>query len=318
MKLSDKELSDTHRVLVFGPPKSGKSQLVGALSEHFNLLWFDCEQGWSVLKKLDRTWQERIEIISIPDSRVYPIAAETWLKVVKGDAGSVCEQHGKWICPLCKKNPDMTPIIPVNLNALGSDTIVVFDSLTQFSNSLISHVTKTQPDDYKLEFDDWNKLGVLLDKFLSQIQAARFNVICITHESEIEMNDGKNKLVPTAGTRNFSRNTAKYFDDVIYSEVKNGKHRYTSSTTASSTILTGSRTGVVLEKDESPTLLRIFKPELFTNESKETISKVTVSTTPSQNTQGATAVLSLKEKLAAMKAQKDSHTSQGIDNGNKT
>lgn len=294
MKLSEKESSSTHRVLLFGPPKSGKSQLAGALSEHFNLLWFDCEQGWSVLKKIPTEWQERIEIVSVPDSRVYPIAAETWLKIVTGQPGNVCDVHGKWNCPLCKK--DSGTVSAIHLSTLRPDWIVVFDSLTQFSNSLISHITKNQPDDYKLEFDDWNKLGILLDKFLSQIQAAKFNVICITHESEVEMNDGKDKLVPTAGTRNFSRNTAKYFDDVIYCEVKNGKHRFTSSTTANSSVLTGSRTGIVLEKDEAPTLLRIFKPELFGNE--------VVSPTPSQNTQAQTAVMSLKEKLAAMKASK--------------
>ena len=72
------------------------------------------------------------------------------------------------------------------------------------------------------------------------------------------MEDGKQRLVPTAGTRNFSRNTAKYFDEVIYCEVKNRKHIAASATTYSGNILTGSRSGVILENEASPSLLQIF------------------------------------------------------------
>ena len=82
---------------------------------------------------------------------------------------------------------------------------------------------------------------------LSEIQNAPYNVICITHEVSTELEDGKEKLVPVAGTRNFSRNTAKYFDTVIYCEIKNGKHIAASKSTYANNILTGDRLGVEVE-----------------------------------------------------------------------
>lgn len=258
MKLTTKAPSTTKRVLIYGGPKSGKSLLAGKLAEHYNLHWFDAENGYSVLYQLPTAWQERIDIIAIPDSRVMPMAVETWLKVIKGTEHFVCEAHGKCSCALCRKTNQ--PENRVCFNEMGPDDIVVFDSLTQFTNSCISNITKLQPDDYKMEFADWGQLSVLIDKFLSQVQAARYNIVCITHESEVELEDGRNKLVPVSGSSKSSRNTAKYFDEVIYVEVKNKKHVAGSSTGYSNSAVTGSRTGVELEKagDKGASLLDIF------------------------------------------------------------
>lgn len=259
MKLSLKTALKTHRVLLFGPPKSGKTQLAGEASREYDLLWFDLEAGIDTLMKLPQEQQERVEVISLPDTRTYPIAIETMLKIIKGTPHDICEEHGKVSCLLCKK--DSKPFISVHLDSLPASTIVVVDSLTQLTNSAIAHITKNQSDDYKLNYDDWGNLGKLMDTFLSHVQQASYNIICISHETEVEMEDGKNKLVPTAGTRNFSRNTAKYFDEVIYCEVKNRKHVAASSTTYSSNILTGSRTGATVETGNSLTLVPIFKGE---------------------------------------------------------
>jgi hypothetical protein len=243
-------------VLVYGAPKSGKTELVGQLAAKFNLLWFDCEQGYSTLRKLPVSWQERINIISVPDSRIFPVAAETWMKVVKGTEVSICEEHGKVACLICKKEDKFTE--DVELGTLASDTIVVFDSLTQLTNSMIAHITKSQPDDYKLQLDDWGNLRVLIDKFLSQIQAANFNVVCISHEEEVEMEDGRKKIVPVSGSSKSSRNTAKYFDTVVYCDVKNKKHTFASTTCSINGVITGSRTGQVLDGMAVPSLLDIF------------------------------------------------------------
>jgi len=260
MKLSQKQASKTHHVLLFGPPKSGKTQLAGTTAAKYNLIWFDLENGVDTLLKLPQDQKERIEVLSIPDTRSYPIAIETMLKAIKGGPVIICEAHGKVSCPICTKAN--APSVSLELNKLGPDTIVVIDSLTQLTNSAIANITKTQPDDYKLNYDDWGNLGKLMDMFLSHVQQAPFNVICISHETEVEMEDGKQKLVPTAGTRNFSRNTAKYFDEVVYCEVKNKKHIAASSTTYANNILTGSRLGHSLETQAGEaTLLAIFDTE---------------------------------------------------------
>lgn len=276
MKLSEKKEIKTHRVLIFGSPKSGKTELAGKLAEKFNLLWFDLENGIDTLFKLPDSWKERIEVISLPDTRSFPIAIETMLKVIKGGKVKICEEHGKVSCAPCSK--DNKPATEVELSTLDSSWVVVVDSLTQLTNSAIAHITKNQPDDYKLAYDDWGNLGKLMDIFLSHVQQAGFNIICISHEVEAEQEDGKAKLVPVAGTRNFSRNTAKYFDEVIYCEVKNGKHVVGSSTTYANKILTGSRTGVVLEKAENPAVELI---KLFSNAAAPTQAQAN-SMTPAQ------------------------------------
>ena len=256
MKLTDKVPSATHRILIYGAPKSGKTQLAAELSSKYKLIWFDLENGYATLLKLPAASQERIEIISLPDSKTFPIAIETMLKVVSGNPVDICEQHGKVSCPLCKK--DNLPTAHVELAKVGQDTVVVVDSLTQLTNSAIAFITKDQPEDYKMDYSDWIYLKAVVEKFLSQIQQAKYNIVCISHEEEVEMEDGRKKIVPVCGSSKSSRNTAKYFDHVVYCDVKNRKHGAASSTVFSNNILTGSRTDAVLESAIAPSLFDIF------------------------------------------------------------
>jgi len=279
-KLNTVKQSSTHGVMIFGAPKTGKTQMAGELSEHFNLIWVDLENGHETLFKFPEEWQERIELINLPDTRSYPIAIETVLKMVKGKV-DICELHGKCSCMVCKRNA--APSTEVDLNSLGEDTIVVFDSATQLSNSAISNITKNQPDDYKLNYDDWGNLGKLMDIFFSHLQQAKYNRIVISHEIEAEQEDGKNILVPVGGTRNFSRNVAKYFDHVIYAQRKNKKHVFASSTSYANNILTGSRTDVVLDNKEGASLLEIFKPSVAPAPKTVTSSSVTAGTGNTQS-----------------------------------
>ena len=260
-KLSSKQHSITHRALVFGPPKAGKTQLVGELSEHFKLIWVDMENGHETLFKFPEAWQENIELIDLKDSPTYPIAIETVLKMIKGKPVDICEVHGKVGCMLCKK--EAKDFTHVDLNSLEADTIVVFDSLTQLTTSAINNITRNEPDDYKMKTDDWGHLAKLMEIFLATIQQARYNCIVISHEIEAETEGKKRTLVPVAGSRNTSRNSAKAFDHVIYAERKNKKHVFASSTQYATNILTGSRTDVSLEGSDKPSLLAIFKPELY-------------------------------------------------------
>jgi hypothetical protein len=83
-------------------------------------------------------------------------------------------------------------------------------------------------------------------------------------------------LVPVAGTTSFSRNTAKYFDHVVFCEVKNRKHNFASSTCYSNNVMSGSRTDVLLEAKTVPTLLDIFTTpaDLPTNPAQNALSQL--------------------------------------------
>lgn len=286
-KLTALPKSSTQTVLVYGPPKVGKTQLVGQLATKYNLLWFDLEKGHATLFKLPPEAQERIEVVSLPDSRIYPIAVETMLKAIKGDPGWIDNETGKWVAQESQKKVDREYTY-VNLNSLDASWIVVVDSLTQYTNSALANITKSQPDDYKPQFDDWGNLAVLVDKFLSQVQAAKFNCVCISHETEAILEDGKAKIVPVAGSRNSSRNAAKYFGHVVYCEVKNKQHKFTSSTTAHMNILTGSRSDIDTSTMTTPSLIPIFDGQ--------------VGKAPESN--GQKAATQLEQKLASLRSQK--------------
>lgn len=267
MKLTDYKPKAVQRILVYGPPKSGKTSLVGKLAESgYKLLYFDLENGAvALLYNVGQQFHSNIELIQLPDTQLYPIAIETILKVINGTPVKICQEHGKVNCPLCLKNPEATPSIGVELNKLADDTIVVIDSVTQLSNSAMNFICKDQyakgNDNYKPDWDDWRKQGLLLDRIFSTIQQADYNVIAISHETLVEMEDGKKKIVPVGGTSNFSKTFAKYFDHVVYCEVLNMRHKFASKTTYSTSVLSGSRTNAELEKMETPSLLTIFRPD---------------------------------------------------------
>ena len=277
-------LNTVPKICVYGGPGSGKTKLVGELSSHYNLLWFDIDNGWSTLKTLSQDQQSRINLIHLPDSKTYPIAVETWAKIIKGGPTSICSTHGKVSCVICTKAS--APFESVDLSNLPANTVVVFDSLTQFGVSAIAHITKHQPDDYKLLLDDWGNLKFIVEKFLSQVQAANYPIICITHEEEVTMEDGRTKLVPVCGSSKSSRNTGRYFSDIVYCSVKNKKHTFMSGSTAANGILTSSRAGIAIEDLAVPSLLPFFlSPPSYgtvsTTIDTSLITKETVNTTNS-------------------------------------
>lgn len=272
------------RVLIFGPPKVGKSLLAAKLAEEFFLDWHDAEQGYEVIRQLPVEWQQRINLYRYPDTPDFPIAVDSWRKIVKNGTYKICNTHGKVDCSLpdCKEAYDTYDNTPGQFNRIR-----VFDSLTQFSNSSTNFITKRviaaapagkKPlaEDVKFGYDEYGLQGKINEQFLSYVQQAQSHIICISHETEVELEDGKNKLVATLGTRNYSRNSAKAFDHVIYCSVNSGKHNFGSSTTYMNNVVAGSRTNVSLETMAIPSLLPIFRGEV------PSVSDIQAAKTPGQ------------------------------------
>ena len=257
MKLYSVPLNDIQHVLIYGAPKSGKTEIVGALAEHYNLYYFDCENGFKTLQKMPMDWQERVELFSVPDTRAWPIAIETIGKLIesRGEIG-ICEAHGKINCFNCKKENKAVSLL--DTSKFTNKDIVIIDTLSQVAISAMNNITRKEDDDYKPTWEDYRKQGFLMDRILTNIQQAPFNVVCISHEIDVSKDDKVIKLSGMAGTTNFSRNTGKFFDHVVYCEVKNKGHYFGSATTYSTLALTGSRLDVTMEKMGKPSLLPIF------------------------------------------------------------
>ena len=238
------------KICVYGPPKTGKTELVGALAaKGFRLWWFDLESGIKTLLRDDsaaKSGLSNIQLFRIPDSQLYPISPVTLLKVVTGRKQNICQQHGTVDCFVCKAKKEAAKWSSIELDSFGPKDIMVADSVSQLVASTMNHITKEQVaknEDYKPDWDDWRKQGFLIDRIFTAIQAGTFNFIGISHEEEQKLEDGKKRLVPVGGTGNYSKTFAKYFDDIVYTDVVNGKYRAYSSVDPTVNAIVGSRAG---------------------------------------------------------------------------
>ena len=255
MNLNDYQPAASRKVLIYGAPKTGKTALAGQVATIKKLHWCDGEDAVKTLMNraiLAPEFRSNINYIRLPDTQTHPIMFETVLRIVKGEATNICYNHGVNNCPKCKADP-AARWSQVDVRKFGPDDVLVIDSVSQLAASAMHRVIapKIVQDfgNYKPDWDDYRSQGFLLDRLFTLIQAAPFSIICISHEQLVEMEDKRMKLVPIGGTSNFSKTFAKYFDDVVYCDKVNNKHVAFSSSTYSNSIITGSRAGVLIEKD---------------------------------------------------------------------
>ena len=247
------ELADIEKpqsILVYGPPKSGKTHLVSQLVKMgYKLLWLDLENGYQTLKtSVPRELMDNVELIRIPDTLANPVAIETVTRVFRSAAPiKICDRHGKAMCVICKAGVDK--FVEVNIQSLTPEWVVVVDSLSQLSDSAMAHTLGPTKElgFAKPSYEEYAKQGLLLSNILSAQQQAPCHRVFISHEEAIEQEDGSEKIIPVGGTRNFSRKIARYFDHVVYCQTRNKAHEAASSTTYNAKIMSGSRSGISLE-----------------------------------------------------------------------
>lgn len=264
MKLTDYKAQSARHILIYGPPKSGKTAAIGKLASRYRLWYIDLEDSVKTLLNpeiLDATSLANIELIRIPDKQTYPMGIETILKILKGGKSTICHAHGKVSCPICVKDENAVQTT-IDLSELRTDTdIVVIESYSQVAESAMNYIMRDQIAkdnfDSKMGWDEYGKQGRILERIGSTIQVAPFNIIVSSHETMVEMEDGTKKIVPIGGTSNASKVFGKYFDDIVYCEIINKSHRLISSTTGKSGVLAGSRAGVDLKPGDS--LLKLFE-----------------------------------------------------------
>ena len=277
-KASSLDKPTNHSFLYYGPPKSGKTELVATLAkapEYDKIYWFDVENGFDTVLRMYRdellTLEElgKIEVIKIPDTREEPVAIETMLKTIgsKHSTVTICEDHGKVNCATCVTAK--RPSIPFCYSKVSKRSAIVIDSLSQVGHSAMSAACRGKPVEYKPLLDDYGTVGKWLGDILVVIQAVQFcDIHCITHVMIMEDENKNDIYYPLCGSKTFSANVAKFFGTVVFVTKKLKQHRASSSTLSSMNTLAGSRLGIELEKDKEldlPKALRdagFFKPVL--------------------------------------------------------
>ena len=298
MKLSEVRSATYTRALIFGLPGSGKSTLAATLARNHKLWWFSLDNDSDVLKKLPPELQDNIEFIDLPDTASYPVASQTLLQAFKVGKGKICEQHGLFNCKLCSKPDSRTTTF--DFTSFTSRDVCVVDTGSQLGRSILAHVTKDESVDYKPERDDWGALRKYTEYFASQFQGFRGNLIVICHAIEHVTTNSKgevlsSKLIPDFGSKGMAMTFGKCFSHVIFTEVKNKKHRAYSSSTASNESLTKSRTDFKIEDLSEPDLSPIFPIiELGAGQDSPT-APVQPAPTPAQT--AVTSLSALQQKL---------------------
>ncbi len=256
-----------HSILLYGPPKTGKTRLVGTsakIKEFNRIIWIDLENGSETLLHMGLTEEElnKIELIKIPDTREFPRGCETILKMFSAKEDiKICNLHGKVNCiePTCKTEDSYTVF---NLRKLNHNDLIVIDSGSQLGDSALNMACLNKPLEFKPGWDEYGLSNKWLGDILSVIQQATItNFVVITHELIIEEEVNgvkKDKILPLIGTKAFCSKIAKYFGTVVYTEIKLNKHTAGSSSTYKPNHITGSRVNVKIEQSKELDMKSIF------------------------------------------------------------
>lgn len=253
-------VAPNHSILIYGPPKAGKTVLVGTaakLPEIDRIFWFDLENGVEAITHmgLSDAEMEKITVFKIPDTKDNPIGIETMLKVFSAKSPvPICDSHGIVSCIQCKNGPATLFSIP----SCTHNDLVVIDSGSALGDSALAATMKGKDSMAKAGWDEYGLQGKWLGDILSVIQqAAKTNFIVITHEIALTDDEGKDKIVPLMGSKAFCMKVAKYFGTVAYVHKKLNKHVAGSSSTYRGDVLTGSRVNAALEKAATPNMKQI-------------------------------------------------------------
>ena len=273
MKASQYIETDAEHMCLYGEPGTGKSTLAMELLTHgYRLQYFSIDAG--VPKTIfnsgnPRNFTEdelsRLEVFILRDTAKFPVGIQTCRKVAGGGAYNLCDAHGQIDCSQCRKSGLSFSRVCLAENSL--DTIVIFDHLTNLSNSALntvwdgeSRVDSGSVKDDGSTYTTWRQVGWLLNDFLSKIQIGTYNSIVIAQEMLSVPDDKSKKIAPHAGTKEFSSTSASYFGHVVHCSISNGEHRFGSASTYKSGVLTKSRNNIKIEDMKVPSLAPFFKP----------------------------------------------------------
>ena len=310
-------IPQNHAILLYGPPKSGKTRLVGTaakLPEVENIYFFSLENGHEVLIHecgLAEEEMEKITLYKIQDTRDEPIGIETLLRAMSSKTDiQICDSHGRVDCGVCKKAK--LSFTPFNLTKCTHNDLVVIDSGTQLGESALAATMLGRGDLTKAGWDEYFQQGTWLSDILSVVQQAVYtNFIVTAHTMVLEDEDGKEKFFPLIGTKNFSMRVAGKFGTVAYLDKKMNKHVAGSASTYRGEVLTGSRVGAKIEASKTMDMrailieAKILVPAIASSDSSADSPALASSVIPTDIKEAAPKeTLSFAEKLALAKAAK--------------
>jgi hypothetical protein len=319
MKLSElaraaATVQPNHSILIYGPPKTGKTRLAGTaakIKEVARVFWFDGENGAETLLHMGLTPEEmdKVTLFKIRDTKDEPIFIETILKAFTSKTPvDICDMHGKVNCAECAKNG--APRTKFFMKDCTHNDLIILDSGSQLGDSAMAALCLGKDSMFKPGWDEYGIQGKWLGDILTVVQQATYtNFAFLTHEICLEDDEGKDKFYPLMGTKAFSMKCAKYFGTVAYVHKKLNKHTAGSSSTYLGDRVTGSRVNARIEKNADSADMRAILVEggiiregsIPSTEISTTVAKEAANETPVKPEEKKP--LTLAERLALSKKQ---------------
>lgn len=259
LKQAAAKLETNHSILIYGPPKGGKTWLAATaalIPEVKRIFFFSLENGHETILNMDLPdWAlEKIIIFKIQDTRENPLGIETILKsLTQRGSVKICDLHGRVDCAECMKAKE--GFTPFALSECTHFDLVIIDTGSQLGDSALAAACLGKPGMYKPTFDEYGMVNKWLGDACSVIQqCVSTNFVVLTHEIALEDDEGKDRIFPLMGSKQFSMKCAKFFGTVVYVHKKLGKHVAGSGSTYRPDLLTGSRLNVKLENSKDPSM----------------------------------------------------------------
>lgn len=245
------------RILIYGAAKTRKTfWALRAAELGFNVILADLDHGFHIAQALTPEARRRIYRLDMrsPEADYNNGGAYVLANAVQGKATLFDEDARKYVA--ASRVEETKSYVRLDLNNLTSKDVLVLDSWTAFYTQLAAGTRNVVDPSIvdKLEWDDIQKLRLVLDHFIQGLTKLPCHVIVIGHGEEWAKRKADApakakpedaieavKTQPMSITRPHAATLAKNFTDVLYFEVPNSMQGTMISTKGGEDFAAGSR-----------------------------------------------------------------------------
>lgn len=176
------EESKALRLFIYGPPKSYKTYwTLQAAEAGYRVLYFDMDRGADIARLLSPAARERIYVIDCADTVSAPLACHFMSFLLRKNE-----------CYFNEKTKALSLFphagsIGINLNILGADTIILFDSYTTLVGSIVREYARANnidlSDAKKSSWEGYRWCGALATWMLDQLKTIPCTTVTIGHDT---------------------------------------------------------------------------------------------------------------------------------------
>jgi len=229
-----KDAGNLIRALIYGPPKSRKAWWALRMAElGFNVILADLDDGAGIAQVLDPSALKRIFRIDMrPNVDSYGTSGAAALSYAMGGQVVYFDEAERKYVPVQRIEPERD-YVRIDLAKSTSRDVLVIDTWTAFVQQLTANtvMTKSPIAIEKLEWDEYQKVRLILDHFLVNAMKLNCHSIFVAHsetyakkrpdadpKEKLHLQIESVRLQPSSITRAHAETMAAKFNEVLYFE----------------------------------------------------------------------------------------------------